>query len=310
VLALAIAVIGLITGNVYLLIIGGIVFLAAFIIQFLDYIMGAICVAGAFIINLVVGVINAMIQHIWAWFVYPFLGIIEWILNVCQGGFDSFGEAVGNLLGQIIGWFLELGKVVTTIIDAIFGTNWTAGLESLRQAVTSYGKNENAITITRTAPQLNRVGYGDAWNSGFAQGTSWKNSIGTFGSHIKDDFRLMGGGSSIDTDLGQIIDDPYTRALENDASFDPSKALKGINDTADNTGRMADSMDLTEEDLAYLRDVANMEWKREYTTANITLDVTNNNNVNSELDVFGIMTKFSDVLYEEMDYMANGVYSD
>ena len=124
-------------------------------------ICGAIAVAGAFIGNTVIGLLNALIQYIWAIFVAPFLGIVEWILNVCNGGFNSFGDAVANLIGQIIGWFLNLGKVVTTIIDAIFGTNWTAGLESLQSSVTAWGKNENAITLDKNAPTIDyRFEYG------------------------------------------------------------------------------------------------------------------------------------------------------
>ena len=103
-------------------------------------ICGVVAVAGAFVLNCAIGVLNAIIQAIWTIFVAPFLGIVEWILNVCNGGFNSFGDAVANLIGQIIGWFLNLGKVVTTIIDAIFGTDWTSGLESLQSAVTSWGK--------------------------------------------------------------------------------------------------------------------------------------------------------------------------
>lgn len=130
-------------------------------------ICGAIAVAGAFIGNTVIGLLNALIQYIWAIFVAPFLGIVEWILNVCNGGFNSFGDAVANLIGQIIGWFLNLGKVVTTIIDAIFGTNWTAGLESLQSSVTAWGKNENAITLDKNAPTIDyRFEYGDAWAAG------------------------------------------------------------------------------------------------------------------------------------------------
>ena len=86
-------------------------------------ICGVVAVAGAFVLNCAIGVLNAIIQAIWTIFVAPFLGIVEWILNVCNGGFNSFGDAVANLIGQIIGRFLNLGKVVTTIIDAIFGTD-------------------------------------------------------------------------------------------------------------------------------------------------------------------------------------------
>ena len=130
-------------------------------------IAGAVLTVAAIIGNTVIGLLNGIIQAVWSIFVTPFLGIIEWVLNVTNGGFDSFGGAVANLIGNIISWFLDLGKVVTKIIDAIFGTNWTAGLTSLQDSVLKWGKNENAITLDRNAPTIDyRFNYGDAWNTG------------------------------------------------------------------------------------------------------------------------------------------------
>ena len=49
-------------------------------------ICGAVLVLAAIIGNTVIGLLNAIIQFVWSIFVEPFLGIIEWILNVCNGG--------------------------------------------------------------------------------------------------------------------------------------------------------------------------------------------------------------------------------
>ena len=135
-------------------------------------IVGIFDVACAVIWDIGIGVFDALIQAIWTIFVDPIIGIVEFVLNVLGGGFDSFGEAVKNLVGQIISWFLSLGEVVTKIVDAIFGTNWTAGLESLKSDVLAWGKNENAITLDRGAPTANslfgveRKAYGEAWDEG------------------------------------------------------------------------------------------------------------------------------------------------
>ena len=136
-------------------------------------IAGAVLTVAAIIGNTVIGLLNGIIQAVWSIFVTPFLGIIEWVLNVTNGGFDSFGGAVANLIGNIISGFLDLGQVVTKLIDAIFGTNWTAGLTSLQDSVLKWGKNENAITLDRNAPTIDyRFNYGDAWNTGYNWGAN------------------------------------------------------------------------------------------------------------------------------------------
>ncbi len=68
-------------------------------------------------------------------------------------------------------------------------------------------------------------------------------------------------------------------------------------------------MDTTIEDLQYLRDLAELEWKKEYTVASINVDMTNNNTVNGTNDLDGIVTKLSDMLYQELNEVAEGVYT-
>lgn len=247
-------------------------------------ICGAIAVAGAFIGNTVIGLLNALIQYIWAIFVAPFLGIVEWILNVCNGGFNSFGDAVANLIGQIIGWFLNLGKVVTTIIDAIFGTNWTAGLESLQSSVTAWGKNENAITLDKNAPTIDyRFEYGDAWAAGndFGKGIDDK---------ISGMFNMGGPGDASGFDLGDIA--AYT------------------GETADNTGKTADALAVTEEQLEYLRDIAERDAINRFTTAEVKIDMTGmTNRIDGSADLDGVISQLTEGFTEALVTAAEGVHA-
>lgn len=78
--------------------------------------------------------------------------------------------------------------------------------------------------------------------------------------------------------------------------------------TADNTGSMADSMELAEEDLSFLRDLADKEWKKEFTTASIQIDMSNVNTINNQGDLDGWVTTLADKLREELSAVADGVY--
>ena len=287
------------------------------------------------ILNVIFGAINSILNIIWA-AAEPIISIVEWVLNVCKGGFDSFGGAVANLIGQIIGWFMNLGTVVTKIIDAIFGTNWTAGLNSLKDKVLKWGKNESAITINRESPEIKRLDYvspnkaaSNVWNflgkahTGYANPLDWGSSAMDWGNNLKDSIDQWGSkyqsdglfniGSWLDktgeelgiNDLFNNLTSGGDRILNPD---DVDSLLKDLNSIGDNTDAIADSMELTNEDLEYLRKIAEMEWKKEYTTANITVDMSNYNTINGENDLDGIVTKLSDKLREELNVVANGVY--
>ena len=298
--------------------------LVAIILKYLNIFLGAVYVVVAAIWNIVVGIVNAIIQFFWTYFVEPWIGIIKWILNVCQGGFDSFGGAVANLIGNIISWFLSLGTVVTKIIDAIFGTNWTDGLNALKDKVLAWGKTENAITLERDAPTLSdigvdRWGYSDAWNTGNEHGDIAKNWINDFGAQFQNEksatktevgnITLDGLGEQLGLDFADAFNFPTEQSVGGGVGkdYDPDKS-KLLGNIDDNTANMADSMELADEDLEYLRKVAEMEWKKEYTTRNVTIDMTNNNSINSELDVNGLMIKLRDTLREDFESSPDGVY--
>ena len=202
--------------------------------QIVGGICGIVAVAGAFILNTGIGVINAILQAVWN-FVEPFIGIVEWILNVCNGGFNSFGDKVANLIGNIISWFLSLGKVVTKIIDAIFGTDWTGGLNALQDQVLSWGKNDNSITLNREAPSIDyRSSYGDAWNSGYDFGIGLSDKIGDVTNGL--------------TGFMEGTDALYSQA-----------AGGGVNvagGNLDSVGSIKNDVNINDEDIQLLRDMA------------------------------------------------------
>ena len=255
-------------------------------------ICGAVLVLAAIIGNTVIGLLNAIIQFIWSIFVEPFLGIIEWILNVCNGGFNSFGDAVANLIGNIISWFLSLGKVVTKIIDAIFGTDWTGGLNALQDKVLAWGKNENSITLDREAPTIDhRFEYGDAWSKGYDFGTGVENKIGGM-------FNMGDGGGF---DMSSMMGDG--------GGFDMSSMMGDVGSIAGDTGSIADSLSVTDEELEYLRDIAERDAINRFTTAEVKIDMTGmTNKIDGSADIDGIITELTDGFTEALVTAAEGVH--
>lgn len=90
--------------------------------------------------------------------------------------------------------------------------------------------------------------------------------------------------------------------------FDFDNMGSKLGDIKGDTGKISDSMDITEDDLKYLRDLAEQEVINRFTTAEIKIDMTNNNNINSETDLDGIVAYLEDTLYETMEIAAEGVH--
>lgn len=205
-------------------------------------IVGSVLWAGATILNIAIGIINALIQHIYVRFVSKFISIVEWVLNVAKGGFDSFGDAVKNLIGNIISWFLDLGKVVTKIIDAIFGTDWSSGLEGLQNKLLSWGKNEKAITLDREVPEIKRIETKEWFNKGYKWGEDKAKSMKDFASNIVGQKELENNLESKDFLNTDAMTDPLDEIAENtksmndkmkDSEWDNNNlsALKGLMET-------------------------------------------------------------------------------
>ena len=134
--------------------------------------------------------------------------------------------------------------------------------------------------------------------------SSIADSIGNIGNSIGD----MGGISlpSI-TDPSMALNTDDFGDLGNISDAVGGKGGNGGGISGD-TSKIADSMDLVEEDLSYLREIAEMEWKKEFTTANITVDMKNYNQIDGDSDLDGIVAKLTDKLYEELNAVAYGVH--
>ncbi|MCI9015977.1 MAG: tape measure protein [Clostridia bacterium] len=110
---------------------------------------------------------------------------------------------------------------------------------------------------------------------------------------------IKGAGDAIDSALSSF-------------SFDPSNNGT-LGDIAGNTKDIANNTaDISEEDLKYLIDLAERETINRFTTVPLTIDLTNNNNINGEQDIDGIVdqvtNKLTSRLEEELEYVSDGIH--
>lgn len=135
----------------------------------------------------------------------------------------------------------------------------------------------------------------DAFNAGAAWGDGIADKVSNFS--LSDVFGQ--------TDIPNVSD--YT------SGFNDAIANSGVGDSIgnidDNTGKIKDSLEVSEEDLKYLRDIAEQEAINRFTTAEINVDMSGmQNTVNSGDDIDGFMTKLTDSVNEAVDNMTEGVH--
>lgn len=138
------------------------------------------------------------------------------------------------------------------------------------------------------------VDMGEAFDKGYAQGEKWQSDIGDWmgGLFDKGDNPL----SDLENNFGGIKDAT-------------DKAADSGNKTAGNTAQMAKTMNASSEDLKYLRDIAERETINRFTTAEIKIDMNNNNTINSDMDIDGVVEKLTERVEEELLATAEGVHS-
>ncbi|MCI8336500.1 MAG: tape measure protein [Peptococcaceae bacterium] len=79
--------------------------------------------------------------------------------------------------------------------------------------------------------------------------------------------------------------------------------------TAENTAAMSNSMEMSEEDLRYMRDIAEREAINRFTTAEVKVDMTGmTNRIDSNMDLDGVLTTLTDGFAEALEVAAEGVH--
>ena len=92
--------------------------------------------------------------------------------------------------------------------------------------------------------------------------------------------------------------------------MDGSAAQTAVNtgQTAENTAVIADALDITNEQLKYLRDIAERDTVNRFTTASIKVEMTNQNNINSGMDIDGVVNGLALAVSDAMSQAAEGVH--
>lgn len=280
-----IAVIALIA--LFYVVIGVINKLAGTSISATGIIAGAFMMALAFVGNLFVTLINLIIDVIGV--VWDFIATFaEFFANV-------FNDPIGSIIRLFAGMadaVLGILEGIASAIDTIFGSslaNAVSGWRDSLQVKVDDLVGEPKIKVERmdtSQYHLDRFNYGDAYNSGY----EW-------GANVADNFNL----GALLNGLGENgIDD----ALGSDFGTQSNPmAVEG-------TGKDgAVDVDMADEDLQYLRDIAEREYVNKFSTATLAPNIQISfGDVHEEADADKVAGRIKKILQEEIALASEGVY--
>ncbi|MDE7309814.1 MAG: hypothetical protein K2N61_14365 [Lachnospiraceae bacterium] len=81
-----------------------------------------------------------------------------------------------------------------------------------------------------------------------------------------------------------------------------------LSNISDNTDDISDSLEISEENLKYLRDLAEQDAVNRFTTAEITIEQNNTNNISSGMDLDGVISGMTDAVNEAINVATEGVH--
>lgn len=254
-------------------------------------ICGAFMVALAFIGNIFVALWNLVVDV----FVLIYNLVAE-VANFIGNVFTDPIGAVCRLFFGLADTVLGILQALASAIDAIFGSNLAGSVQGWRDSLggwvdETFGKGDEVMAkMNADDMKLGRFEYGAAWDAGYSFGEGIDESIANFDPSSLFDTNVPGAGDYADLSN-------YGAGLAGD-----------VGDIAGNTGAIKDSMDITEEDLKYLRDIAEQEAINRFTTAEITIEQTNHNTVSGKMDLDGVVDGLTGAVNEAADIIAEGVH--
>lgn len=239
------------------------------------------------------------------------LGIGNAIAALASNMMTAFHNAICNVQS----WFYNLLSTACSVIENIAAALNKLPFVSFDYSGISSAADDYAAKASEAAG--NKEDYqsiSDAFNEGFttfdAFQDGWASDAFNAGAAWGDGIADKVSNFSLSDVFGQT---DIPNVGDYTSGFNDAIANSGIGDGVgsidDNTGKIKDSLDVTEEDLKYLRDIAEQEAINRFTTAEINVDMSGmQNTVNSGDDIDGFMTKLTDSVNEAVDNMTEGVH--
>lgn len=264
--------------------------------------------------GVITGGVNVVIQF------FKNLGLT--VANIALGIGNAIAALASNMMTafhnaicSVQSWFYNLLSTALSVIEGICSAlNKLPFVEFDYSGISSAADDYAAKASEAAGNKEDYQSISDAFNEGFTTFDAFQDGLASdafnAGAAWGDGIADKVSNFSLSDVFGQA---DIPNVGDYTSGFNDAIANSGVGDSIgnidDNTGKIKDSLDVTEEDLKYLRDIAEQEAINRFTTAEINVDMSGmQNTVNSGDDIDGFMTKLTDSVNEAVDNMTEGVH--
>lgn len=264
--------------------------------------------------GVITGGVNVVIQF------FKNLGLT--VANIALGIGNAIAALASNMMTafhnaicSVQSWFYNLLSTALSVIEGICSAlNKLPFVEFDYSGISSAADDYAAKASEAAGNKEDYQSISDAFNEGFttfdAFQDGWASDAFNAGAAWGDGIADKVSNFSLSDVFGQTN---IPNVGDYTSGFNDAIANSGVGDSIgnidDNTGKIKDSLEVSEEDLKYLRDIAEQEAINRFTTAEINVDMSGmQNTVNSGDDIDGFMTKLTDSVNEAVDNMTEGVH--
>ncbi|HBG0426712.1 tape measure protein [Clostridioides difficile] len=253
-----------------------------------------------------IGVYNAQMLF------YKFQNFVINAMGDVGGSFDNCATALANAFVSAANIAIKGINGVIKALNLIPGVNikTLGSLDKIDSFVKQYKDYQKTLKEPVKpqdwkAPYMDIKNPFDSYKKGYKVGQNLENKL-------KDAFDInkIAEKAKKDLRLDDLWDKKYGLGdgLGSAGLNSPlGDATKGAKDTAGNTAKMAKTMDKSQEDLKYLRDIAEQETINRFTGVNIKIDMNNTNNISKDTDLDGIVNVLTEKLNDAMVVSAEGI---
>ena len=214
-----------------------------------------------------------------------------WILNKFIGGINAISGIIGI-------------KAINEIEEVDFGRKAQAQADAAAaMRAASYQQYAAGIAADRQARQ------NDLADMAHRAESAWSDNAEKAGKAWQD---------AVDYDNQKKAEQAMTAALQagqaatglfSNGTYGVTDSMaQNLSDINDNTKGISDSLEISSEDLKYLRDLAERDVINRFTTAEIKVEMTNHNTIEDNRDLDGMFDYMGEKLEETLLYTAEGVH--